>query len=267
MFRSLRVNLPITRVAVWCSFLTTAFFVCGHGNSLVLAANGPPNKTPKKPEPPPHVAERHQNVAKVDPGARAVVLASAAKIDEMVDANYGRHSTKPNSMTSDEQFLRRIYLDITGTIPSLKQVRLFASSSDSQKRSKLIDTLLNQEGYASNFYNYWSDILRLKDGQLTNNVPGKPYCEWVKETLETNKPYDRFVYEMLTAEGKVWDNPASGYILRDSGMPLDAMNNTVRVFLGTQIGCAQCHNPLWSGRRLAETDRTKNSAVEMSSTS
>ena len=47
---------------------------------------------------------------------------------------------------------------------------------------------------------------------------------------------------MLTAEGKIWDNPAAGYILRDSGMPLDAMNNTVRIFLGTQIGCAQCHN-------------------------
>src|SRR4029077_2331969 len=72
--------------------------------------------------------------------------------------------------------------------------------------------------------------------------PGRPYCEWVKGSLETNKPYDRFVYEMLTAEGKVWDNPASGYILRDSGMPLDAMNNTVRIFLGTRIGCAQCHN-------------------------
>ena len=121
---------------------------------MAIAANGAPTKAPKKPEPPPHVAERHQNVAKVEPSIRTAVLASAAKIDAMVDANYARFSIKPNSMTTDEQFLRRIYLDITGTIPTLKQVRLFGSNSDSQKRSKLIDTLLNQEGYASNFYNY-----------------------------------------------------------------------------------------------------------------
>ena len=242
MFRSSRVTMFTTEISVFIPFVTAIFFIFGRCDLMAIAANGAPTKAPKKPEPPPHVAERHQNVAKVEPSIRTAVLASAAKIDAMVDANYARFSIKPNSMTTDEQFLRRIYLDITGTIPTLKQVRLFGSNSDSQKRSKLIDTLLNQEGYASNFYNYWSDILRLKDGQLTNNVPGKPYCEWVKESLETNKPYDKFVYEMLTAEGKVWDNPASGYILRDSGMPLDAMNNTVRVFLGTQIGCAQCHN-------------------------
>lgn len=200
-------------------------------------------KTPKKrPQPPAHVPQRAQRVAKIDTSTRAAALASAAKIDAMVEANYAKHKVSPNEMTTDSQFVRRVYLDIDGTIPTLKQVRGFLQNGDPQKRSKLIDTLLSQEGYASNYYNYWSDILRLKDGQLTNNVPGKPYCEWVKECLETNKPYDKFVYEMLTAEGKIWDNPASGYILRDSGMPLDAMNNTIRVFLGTQIGCAQCHN-------------------------
>ena len=199
-------------------------------------------KTKKKPEPPPHVPERHQKIAKMDAGTRVAAVAKAAQIDALVEVNYAKYQVKPNPMTTDEQFLRRIYLEIIGTIPNLKQVRLFHSNTDPQKRSKLIDTLLSQEGYASHFYNYWSDILRLKDGQLTNNVPGKPYCEWVKDCLETNKPYDRFVYEMLTAEGKIWDNPAAGYLLRDAGMPLDAMNNTVRIFLGTQIGCAQCHN-------------------------
>lgn len=218
--------------------------VVSGGTRLAVADNkkGANNKPPKKVEPPPHVAERHQNVHKMEPRSRLAAAERAAKIDALVEANYKRHQIQPNSITTDEQFLRRIYLDIVGTIPNLKQVRLFQSSTDPQKRSKLIDTLLSQEGYASNFYNYWSDILRLKDGQLTNNVPGKPYCEWVKQCLETNKPYDQFVYEMLTAEGKIWENPAAGYLFRDAGMPLDAMNNTVRIFLGTQIGCAQCHN-------------------------
>ena len=196
----------------------------------------------KRPQPPGHVVKRQQHVSKIDGSTRAVALQSAAKIDSLVEANYAKFGTNPNPLTTDEQFVRRVYLDIDGTIPTVKQVRSFLQSSESQKRAKLIETLLGQEGYASNFYNYWSDVLRLKENQLSNNVPGKPYCEWVKESLETNKPYDKFVYEMLTAEGKIWDNPAAGYILRDAGMPLDAMNNTVRVFLGTQIGCAQCHN-------------------------
>lgn len=205
-------------------------------------AQGAKKAPPKKPEPPVHIPERKIRITAVNPATRSSALASAAKIDGLMDANYKKFKVTPNPIASDEQFVRRVYLDLAGTIPTFKQVRLFVSSSDSEKKAKLIDVLLSNQAYSSNFYNYWADILRLKDGQLTNNVPGRPYCEWVKESLETNKPYDQFVYEMLTAEGKIWDAPASGYILRDSGMPLDAMNNTVRVFLGTQIGCAQCHN-------------------------
>ncbi|MCX7408630.1 MAG: DUF1549 and DUF1553 domain-containing protein [Planctomycetales bacterium] len=208
----------------------------------VMAQGNKNSKAKKKPEPPVAVPERKVKMALVDSGSRTKVLASAAKIDSLIEANYAKYKVTPNPAASDEQFIRRIYLDISGTIPTLKQVRAFAGNSDPEKRSKVIDLLLSQAGYASNFYNYWADILRLKDGQLSNNVPGRPYCEWVKETLEENKPYDKFVYEMLTAEGKVYDNPASGYLLRDSGMPLDSMNNTVRIFLGTQIGCAQCHD-------------------------
>lgn len=213
--------------------------------SLVSAADSPKGSKPqpaKKPETPVHIPVRKQVIDKIDPTTRPEALERAAKIDSMIEANYAKYKVTPNAMSTDDQFVRRIYLDITGTIPTLKQVRVFATSKEPQKRAKLIDTLLSSEGYSSNFYNYWADILRLKDGQISNNVVGRPYCEWVKESLETNKPYDKFVYEMLTAEGKIWDNPASGYILRDVGMPLDAVNNTVRVFLGTQIGCAQCHN-------------------------
>ncbi|WP_010586859.1 DUF1549 and DUF1553 domain-containing protein [Schlesneria paludicola] len=205
----------------------------------------PGNRKPKqkkKAEPAVHAPLRSQQIAKIDASTRKAALASAARIDELIDANLLKHQVSPNTPTSDEQFLRRIYLEIVGTIPTLQQTRAFLTSPDHEKRSRLIDSLLSQEGYSSNFYNYWADILRLKDGQIANNVPGRPYCEWVKVSLEMNMPYDKFVYEMLTAEGKIWDDPAAGYILRDSGMPLDAMNNTVRVFLGTQIGCAQCHN-------------------------
>jgi hypothetical protein len=180
-------------------------------------------------------------IAKVDINAREQTLAAAAQIDRLVEANYAKHQVRPNPLADDEAFVRRAYLEITGTIPTLKETRNFLAARDSQKRARLIDQLLNSPGYASHLYNYWTDVLRVTE-RLTNNVPGRPYAEWIKVCLETNKPYDKMVFEMLTAEGKIFENPAAGYILRDSGMPLDAMNNTVRIFLGTQIGCAQCHD-------------------------
>jgi len=199
-------------------------------------------KKKKKPAAPPiPVPKRAVTIAKVDAGTIKEVRASAAKIDALIEANYKKYKIKPNAEATDEHFVRRAYLEIRGTIPTYRQVKSFLNSKDPEKRSRLIDLLLNSPGYASNFYNYWGDILRVNE-RLTNNAEGRPYQEWIKENLETNKPYDKWVYEMLAAEGKYLEHPETGYIVRDSGMPLDAMNNTVRIFLGTQIGCAQCHN-------------------------
>ncbi|MBI1348287.1 DUF1549 domain-containing protein [bacterium] len=218
--------------------------LCG----LLLIATPSPSlaqKSGKKkppPPPPPPVPVRRIVVDKVNPEETTRAVASAKLIDRMINQNYTKYKVKPNEMTTDEQFVRRAYLDITGTIPTFKQARAFAINKGSDKRQRLIDTLLNTPEASGHLYNYWADVLRLRDREVTNNAPGKVYNEWVKESLEKNVPYDQWVLEMLTAEGKYLDKPATGYLLRDSGMPLDSMNNTVRIFLGTQIGCAQCHD-------------------------
>ena len=170
-----------------------------------------------------------------------LAIAVARKIDSLVEANYVKHQVRPNPPTTDEQFLRRIYLDITGTIPTYEQVEEFLDSDDPQKRGKLIQALLDSDGYVSHNFNYWADVLRVRD-RLDNNLPGVPYREWIKDCLRENKPYNEMVREMLSAKGKIWNEPAAGYILIDDGMPLNNMANTVRIFLGTQIGCAQCHD-------------------------
>lgn len=195
----------------------------------------------KKPEPPVEVPQRKVQMHLVSQSNRDQVIKSAAKIDELVEKNYEKFKVTPNPEVSDETFLRRAYLDISGAIPTLKQSQTFLDGRDPQKRARLIDMLLNSRGYASHTYNYWSNILRVNE-RLANNAPGRPYSDWIKESIEKNVPYDKWVFEMMTAEGKYLDNPATGYLVRDSGMPLDAMNNTVRIFLGTQIGCAQCHD-------------------------
>jgi len=177
----------------------------------------------------------------VNPDLLSQAKASAAQIDRLVAANYKKFSIKPNPPASDAIFVRRVYLDIAGTIPTFQQTNHFLQSKEPDKREKLIDELLSSEGYASHSFNYWADIFRYKD-QLSNDVRGESYRQWIKQSLAGNKPWNKLVYQMMTAEGLVWDNPATGYLQRDPGMPLDTMNNTIRIFLGTRIGCAQCHN-------------------------
>lgn len=172
--------------------------------------------------------------------SRKMIQAAAARIDQLVDADRKKHNVEPSLPANDQIFMRRVFLDITGTIPTAQDAFNFLDSKESNKRDLLIDHLLASDGYASHYYNYWANVLRIKSAG--DNVELHSYVEWVKQSLRENKPYDKFVYEMLTASGKPSDNGAVGYYLRDQGMPLDNLSNTVSIFLGTQIGCAQCHD-------------------------
>lgn len=168
------------------------------------------------------------------------VLEIADRIDALVKANLEEMKLERNDPISDEFFVRRIYLDIAGRIPTYPELHAFLDSASKEKRAQLIDELLDSEGYVSSYYNYWADVLRVKSrGRRTIMVS---YQDWIKDSLRENKPYDDFVREMITSEGYVWDDPAVGYYLRDAGMPLDNMSNTAQVFLGTRMQCAQCHD-------------------------
>ena len=234
-------------------FLSLRSVVCGILAVAVAASSGSAiaqkRKPKKKPKPPKiNLPDRKDDqvrleIAPVKPELKYSMQKSAARIDQLVEANLRTHGIKPNPDSTDYHFIRRVYLDITGTIPTGKQAESFVRRPPSAaKRQSRIDTLLNSPGYASHMYNYWADVLRVVDRAGNNNNYIAPWGEWLRESLRENKPYDDMVHEMLAAEGKVWDNPAAGYYLRDLNMPLDNLNNTTRVFLGTRIGCAQCHD-------------------------
>ena len=159
----------------------------------------------------------------------------------LVEADLRKHKLKPNDPSTDEQFVKRIYLDTNGTIPTATRAKLFLRSRSSSKRTALIDRLLGQPGYGSQMYNWLADIMRLVD-RVDGNTYLRPYSDWVKQNQRDNVPWDKFVNDLLSTEGKVWENPAVGFVLRDPGMPLDNLNNAVRMFMGTRIGCAQCHD-------------------------
>lgn len=167
---------------------------------------------------------------------------AAAKMDALVNKMLVKQGIKPNGPSSDEEFVRRAYLNIAGRIPTPHEAAIFLQDSAPAKRGKLIDMLLDTPGYQSHLYNYFADMFRVRDPENIAMVTAQPYIDWLKEQIATNRPYDRMVYDMLTATGKLWNNGATGYLLRDSGMLLDNLANTFSVFLGTDVACAQCHD-------------------------
>ncbi len=169
--------------------------------------------------------------------------AAAKQIDAILAKDWAANKLKGNPQTDDNTFVRRIYLDIIGRIPTTREADAFLASTEADKRAKLIDKLLGSEAYVQHFFNYWADVLRVtSNGNQTGAITGAAYANFVKDSLRKNKPYDQFVRDMVAAQGKAWEDGAIGYYMRDRGMPLDNMANTVRVFLGTRIECAQCHN-------------------------
>ncbi|MFT5470981.1 MAG: hypothetical protein ACI8UO_006114 [Verrucomicrobiales bacterium] len=169
----------------------------------------------------------------------ALAITPEERIDELVEAGLVGQKLAPNAEIDDATFLRRAYLNIAGRIPTIEEGEEFHNSEYPNKRELLIEQLLDGEGYVSNFYNFWADLLRLTE---RDGASADAYQLWLKDALRINKPYDEMVREMVSAKGEIWDNGAVGYYFRDRGMPLDNMSNTVRIFLGVRLECAQCHN-------------------------
>jgi hypothetical protein len=175
------------------------------------------------------------------PLTRADVPQLAQRVDDLVLAYHRAKGTQPNPAVSDETFLRRVYLDIAGRVPSLAESQRFWDDTAPNKRAKLIDQLLDSEAYVSHMFNWKADQLRLVSKGIQGQ-PGWMYDDWVKSSIRSGMKYDEYVRQLITAKGYLWENGAVGFYVRDLGMPLDHMSNLSRVFLGTRIECAQCHD-------------------------
>ncbi len=187
-------------------------------------------------------APRGEPVATV---ARATVPEIALQVDALIDRHHTAQGTTLNAPVSDAVFLRRVYLDVAGRIPSLEESTRFLADPREDRRARLIDALLAGEGYVSHTYNWKADQLRLNPRALAGGQPAWLYDDWVKDAIRSGLPHDETVRRLITAKGYLWENGAAGFYLRDLGMPLDHASNLSRIFLGTRMECAQCHdNPL-----------------------
>ena len=164
---------------------------------------------------------------------------AARKIDDFLYANLEKVEVSPNDQISDEQFLRRAYLNVIGRIPSISEADEFHQSTSEDKHSLIVRKLLyNDAGYTAHHYQFWADLLRIPTGIDYTLY----YREWIKDEIRINTPYDELARKLVSGHGLIFDNPAAAYYLRDAGMALDNMSNSARIFLGTRLECAQCHD-------------------------
>ncbi len=178
------------------------------------------------------------------------VKKAAYQIDYLIGSTLVAKGQKFNPPVSDEVFVRRIYLDAVGRIPTAEEARTFLADAAPDKRAKLIDKLLYSPGYTMQMYNWLGDMLRVKD-TFGKGVPAYTFEDWLKDQLHADRPWDALVNAMLTADGKICENGAVGFLAYDAQMPLDGVSNLLTTFLGANVACAQCHDhPLadWSQR-------------------
>jgi hypothetical protein len=171
----------------------------------------------------------------------AVIASAAADIDRLVGAVLVANKQSLNAPATDEQFLRRIYLDAAGRVPTAKEAATFLASTAPDKRAKLIDELVFSPGYTMQMFNWMADLLRVKD-TFAKGVPAFAFEDWLKARLAADTTWDKLVSEMITADGRLSDNGATGFMLFDAEMPLDGVSNLMTTFLGTNMACAQCHD-------------------------
>jgi len=166
------------------------------------------------------------------------------EIDELVFAKLRQLGIPPSELCSDDKFIRRVYLDVIGTLPTADEARAFLSDSEPQKRGNLIDGLLDRKEFVDFWALKWGDLLRIKSEYPHNLWPkaAQTYYRWLRESLAQNKPYDQFARELLTSSGSNFRRGAVNFFRAvPQKDPQTIAEGVALVFMGARVGCARCH--------------------------
>lgn len=164
------------------------------------------------------------------------------RMDEQLVALWQANGIRPVGPASDAEFMRRVYLDLTGRIPSVSEARSFLDDPSPNRRELLVERLLEHRDHATHLAAVWRGILLPPDVDLTRLGGPAKFEEWLAERFAANVPYDKIVTELLLAEGRVSE---SGPLLFYAALklnPEELAARTSRAFLGTRMECAQCHD-------------------------
>ena len=171
-------------------------------------------------------------------------------IDDLAAAKFRELGITPSGLCDDSTFLRRAFLDAVGALPSREETVAFLESPDPDKRAKLIDRLLGfnpdparntfNDQYAAFWSLKWADLIRNSSTTLGDQGMWALH-NWLRESFRTNKPFDQFVRELVTAKGSIFSNGPANYFRVASNAP-DLAEATAQLFLGTRLQCAKCHH-------------------------
>lgn len=161
-------------------------------------------------------------------------------IDTLVNRRLRQLQFIPSPRCSDSVFIRRVYLDVTGLLPTPEISQQFLADSSKDKRSRLIDELLETPEHAKFMALKWGDILRIRSGSVSSAGVFK-YHRWLVRAFQQNMPYDKFAGQLLTASGSTFEVPAANYY-RTAADTNDCTESTAQIFLGARLECAKCHN-------------------------
>lgn len=164
----------------------------------------------------------------------------AVVIDRAIQQKLDQAKIPPSSIADDAEFLRRVCIDITGSVPTVERAIAFLDNKDPDKRAKLIDELLARPEYARHMTDIWKDLL-IPNTAASARRKHEPIIQWLNRAFTENKPFNQMAREVLASSGLQEENGAvTFYITHES---VDQITDRVaRVFLGVQIQCAQCHN-------------------------
>lgn len=163
-------------------------------------------------------------------------------IDTLVYDKLKKLKLKPSKMCNDDEFIRRVSLDLIGIAPTPEEVRAFVDDRTPtwEKRTALVDRLLDRPEYVDRWTHKWADLLQC-NRKFLGEKGVWAFRNWLREQVASNRPIDEFVYDLMTSTGSTYETPATNYfrVCRD---PLTAMENMTQLFLGTRFACNKCHD-------------------------
>ena len=161
-------------------------------------------------------------------------------VDNLVWNKLQQLGITPSEPANDSKYMRRVYLDIIGRLPTSQEVRAFLTSTEENKRPQLVDQLLELPEYGDHWANKWADLLRPNPYRVGIKAVLN-YDAWIRASFRQNKPYDQFVRELITARGSTWRNGAAT-LFRDRRSPDELTPLVSQLFLGIRLECAKCHH-------------------------
>lgn len=161
-------------------------------------------------------------------------------VDELIDAKLRQLGLPPSPRCSDATFIRRAFIDTIGVLPTIEETRAFLADTSPEKRDQLIERLLARDEFVDYWTYRWSDVL-LINGTKLRPVGVETFYKWIRGHVESNTPWDQFVREVITAQGRTDVNGATNFYALHQD-PESMTENVSQAFLGLSIGCAKCHN-------------------------